>query len=102
MEKYPYKPSKEQGKDPVYKIAKGDRDLPRAGIGGKIMIVAFGAIGGGVIGGIITFYMMARASAKHFNPNLDTAYLILGVGALIGAIVGGVGVARLLWKESEG
>lgn len=101
MKKNPLNSSQGQKATPVYKIAKGDRDLPRAGIGGKIMIVAFGALGGGAIGGIITFYMMARAS-RRFDPNLNTAYLILGVGALIGAIVGGVGVARLLWKESEG
>ncbi|MCC6545924.1 hypothetical protein IT570_02055 [Candidatus Sumerlaeota bacterium] len=76
-----------------------DRDKPRAGIMGKVMIFAMGALVGGVAGGALTIYMIARAIK---NAQAGTANTLLGGGAIIGALVGLVIVFFILRDEASG
>lgn len=84
------------------KVGSGGRVRKSAGIGGKLMLLAFGGGGGGVLGAVATFFILARIRVgRNAVDSSTTLYMLLAGGFIIGAIVGIVTIIALLGQEAN-
>ncbi|MEO8376438.1 MAG: hypothetical protein ABI579_02110 [Candidatus Sumerlaeota bacterium] len=101
MEKNKIKPPQDQGTRPSFELERGDRERPQAGISGKLLIAGMGAVGGGLVGVLLCFFVMARMSEHGFNPSTTLGYTILGGAAILGAIAGVLVMLSILREEAS-